>query len=218
MDRPVHGLSVRPPGADPSVTEFAWRVGRLARDAGLAAPEEVTDGDYKGAKDVAGARQAAVLFLLAADTSGMLSAVLTQRAAHLKSHPGQVALPGGRIESGETAVAAALREAEEEIALPQGAVQPLAVADAYLTRTGFVVRPVLGVLRAPALLVPAPDEVDAVFTVPFSLLRRAPEWERVRVTRDGHEFEYAELNYEGRRIWGVTAAILRQIENEVWRR
>ena len=159
---------------------------------------------------------AAVLVAIRAETE---TVILTKRSARLKHHPGQIAFPGGKQDAGDQTLAdTALREAEEEIALPQGAVQPLAVADAYLTRTGFVVRPVLGVLRAPALLVPAPDEVDAVFTVPFSLLRRAPEWERVRVTRDGHEFEYAELNYEGRRIWGVTAAILRQIENEVWRR
>jgi 8-oxo-dGTP pyrophosphatase MutT (NUDIX family) len=140
--------------------------------------------------------------------------VLTVRSAHLPVHAGQIAFPGGKIDSQDShAVAAALREAHEEIGLPPTCVEVLGELPAFFTGTGFSVTPVVGLVPTEVVFRPNPGEVEQVFEVPLAFLldpdnhRRQQlkfqgelrQWYAMPYVRDGQEFY----------IWGVTAGILR---------
>ncbi len=135
--------------------------------------------------------------------------LLTLRPETMRKHPGQVSFPGGRIDPGdEGPVDAALREAEEEIGLPRALVEIIGIADRYRTVTGFEVTPVVGILPPDLALRPHPGEVSAIFEVPLDYLLD-PAHQLVRsVEWRGRERCYYEIQYEGRRIWGATAAMI----------
>lgn len=135
--------------------------------------------------------------------------ILTQRTATLRSHPGQIAFPGGRVDPGDDGiVAAALREAEEEIGLPPSAVQVIGEADGYRTVTGFQVTPVIGVVPPDLALVPHEAEVADVFEVPLAVLMGEGNYIEQAVEWQGRQRHYYELSWDGRRIWGATAGML----------
>ncbi len=117
-----------------------------------------------------GRRAAAVAVVLVSDADGNGCFLLTRRAARLRRHAGQWALPGGRLEDGETAAVGALRELAEEVGLAPGADAVLGLLDDYGTRSGFVITPVVMWGSADAELVPDPDEVAAVYRVPLAVL------------------------------------------------
>ena len=135
--------------------------------------------------------------------------ILTTRPETMRRHAGQVAFPGGRIDPGDDGpVAAALREAEEEIGLARAAVEVIGIADRYRTVTGFEVTPVVGVVPPGLPLAPHPGEVADMFEAPLYYLLR-PEHQVVRSAMwRGRERHYYEIEYEGRRIWGATAAMI----------
>jgi 8-oxo-dGTP pyrophosphatase MutT (NUDIX family) len=135
--------------------------------------------------------------------------ILTERPETMRQHPGQISFPGGRIDPGDDGpVAAALREAEEEIALPRNAVQLVGMADLYRTVTGFEVTPVVGVVPPGLPLVPRPGEVAAMFEAPLHYLLD-PRHQVVRTALwRGRERSYYEIDWQGRRIWGATAAMI----------
>jgi 8-oxo-dGTP pyrophosphatase MutT (NUDIX family) len=135
--------------------------------------------------------------------------ILTLRPETMRKHPGQISFPGGRIDPGDDGpVAAALREAEEEIGLPRDAVEVIGLADVYRTITGFEVTPVVGIVPPDLPLSPHPGEVAALFEAPLHyLLDPAHQQERSAMWR-GRERHYYEIEYEGRRIWGATAAMI----------
>ena len=135
--------------------------------------------------------------------------LLTLRPETMRKHPGQISFPGGRIDPGDDGpVAAALREAEEEIGLPPDKVEVIGLADVYRTVTGFEVTPVVGIVPPDLPLVPHPGEVAALFEAPLHyLLDPAHQHERSAVWR-GRERHYYEIDYQGRRIWGATAAMI----------
>jgi len=135
--------------------------------------------------------------------------ILTQRPETMRSHPGQIAFPGGRIDDSDAdAIAAALREAEEEIALPRAAVTIIGIADPYRTVTGFEVIPVIGVVPPDLPLVANRNEVDDWFEVPLSFLLEPANHIEQAVEWQGRERRYFEIVYGERRIWGATAAII----------
>lgn len=135
--------------------------------------------------------------------------ILTQRTETLRRHAGQVAFPGGRIDPEDDGpVAAALREAEEEIALPRGQVQVVGIADRYRTVTGYCVTPVIGVVAPDLAYVPAEAEVADVFEVPLSFLLDDSNHRETAIDYLGRERRYYEIIWEGRRIWGATAAMI----------
>jgi 8-oxo-dGTP pyrophosphatase MutT (NUDIX family) len=135
--------------------------------------------------------------------------ILTLRPDTMRKHPGQISFPGGRIDPGDDGpVAAALREAEEEIGLPRSAVEIVGIADPYVTVTGFEVIPVVGIIPPDLALTPHPGEVAAVFEAPLDyLLDPAHQKERTATWR-GRERHYYEIEWQGRRIWGATAAMI----------
>lgn len=134
--------------------------------------------------------------------------ILTQRTDTLRHHPGQIAFPGGRLDPGEDAVAAALREAEEEIALPPDRVAVVGATDAYRTGTGFSITPVVGVIPPDLPLVPAEAEVAAVFEVPVAFILDAANHRRQTAMWQGRRRSYFEMHWQDRRIWGATAGII----------
>ena len=133
--------------------------------------------------------------------------ILTQRPTTMRDHPGQVAFPGGKLEPGEDAVSAALREAQEELALDPESVRLIGTTDRYKTGTGFDITPVLGVIAPDLPLRADPREVESWFEAPLSLVMDADNWTRNEVFWKGAMRPYLELDYQGYRIWGVTAAI-----------
>ena len=135
--------------------------------------------------------------------------ILTQRTETLRRHAGQIAFPGGRIDPEDDGpVAAALREAEEEIALPRASVQVIGMADRYRTVTGYCVTPVIGVVAPDLPYVPAEAEVADVFEVPLSFLLDDSNHREATIEYLGRERRYYEIMWEGRRIWGATAAMI----------
>jgi 8-oxo-dGTP pyrophosphatase MutT (NUDIX family) len=181
---------------------------RLASDS--APPEAVaalaTSDDAADLND-GPLRHAAVLVpIIHGNAPGVL---LTQRTAHLKAHAGQVSFPGGRIEDTDiSAEQAALREAEEEIGLDPAHVELAGRLPDYVTGTGFLITPVLGLLPEGLMLTPSPDEVAEIFILPLSTLLdpAAPE-RRTRLFR-GRKRQFWVWPHERHYIWGATAAIL----------
>jgi 8-oxo-dGTP pyrophosphatase MutT (NUDIX family) len=160
-------------------------------------------------------RPASVLLALIERRTGP-TVLFTERAAHLKDHAGQVSLPGGRIAAGETPAEAALREAHEEVGLSPAAVDVIGSLDEFLTGTGFAVMPVIGVV-ADGEFVAAPDprEVAGVFEVPLGIILDRSALSVGYFERHGSRLLTYELFYGGRRIWGATAAVLRNFQEVI---
>ncbi len=158
-------------------------------------------------------RDAAVLVPFLQTPQG-LRLMLTKRSSALRHHPGQVAFPGGKIESGETPEVAALREAREEVGLPDGHARILGTLPAHETVTGFSVTPVLALVAAfdP---VPEPGEVEEVFTVPPAHVLDGGNFAIERRLWRGEWRRYYAVPYGPWYIWGATARILRGLADRM---
>ena len=159
--------------------------------------------------------------LLEAEVSGAAAAVLvaitdrprpgvilTVRREHLRTHAGQVAFPGGRIDPGEDAVAAALREAQEEIALDPAQVAVIGTGDLYCTVTNYVVTPVVGIIPPGLPLEPHEHEVADWFEAPLDFLLDPRNERTFEAEFGGRRRRIVEMQYGSWRIWGATAAML----------
>ena len=134
--------------------------------------------------------------------------ILTVRREHLRTHAGQIAFPGGRLDPGETAIAAALREAHEEILLDFNAVDLVGPLEPYRTVTGYIVTPVLGVTAPDLPLQPHEHEVADWFEAPLAFLLDPANHKRQSVLFEGKTRHYYEIIWNERRIWGATAAMI----------
>ena len=144
------------------------------------------------------------------------SVMLTQRTAHLSSHAGQIAFPGGRQDDGESAVDAALREAMEETGLEAKYVSPLGYLDGYLTITHYMVTPVVALVREGFDLQAHAHEVDDIFEVPLSFLMnpencktQSREWKGM--VRHFYVYPHGE-----RYIWGATAGMIKNLYDRLY--
>jgi 8-oxo-dGTP pyrophosphatase MutT (NUDIX family) len=161
-------------------------------------------------------RPAAVLIPVIAGPDGA-TVLMTRRSDSLASHTGQIAFPGGRLDPGETAVEAAIREAFEEVALDPALVEVLGVGDAYETGTGFLVTPVVGWLTETPATEAALDEVAEVFEVPWDFLMDPANHRRDSYDREGQPRRwYWAITHQERYIWGVTAGIVRALRTRLY--
>lgn len=159
-------------------------------------------------------RPAAVLVPIVAREEGA-TVLLTRRSDTLRSHTGQVAFPGGRLDPGETAVQAALREAHEEVGLTADRVRPIGLSDSYETGTGFRVTPVVAMVEPPFELTLNPDEVADVFETPWDFLMDEANHRRESMVWQGAERFFWAMPWDDagveRYIWGATAGMIRAL-------
>ena len=141
--------------------------------------------------------------------------LLTHRPETMRSHPGQVAFPGGKIDPGEDAVEAALREAHEELGIAPRHVRVVGASDRFVTGSGYDVTPVLGLVPPDLPIAPDPREVSGWFEAPLRyILDSANHVQRIGEFR-GYERPYLEIDWQGHRIWGVTAAIIHNLSRRL---
>ena len=192
---------------------------RPALDLTLEAPRSDDDLNphLRPTFDVSNPRPAAVLVPLVR-RQPELTVLLTQRTEHLPSHPGQVAFPGGKVDpDDDDAVAAALRETEEETGLGRQFVETIGFLDSYQTRTGFRVLPVVALVETGFNLVPEEGEVAAIFEVPLRfLMDPANHLEHTREWQ-GTQRKFYAMPYGERYIWGATAGMLRNFYDRMYR-
>lgn len=141
-----------------------------------------------------------------------MSVLLTQRAASLSQHPGQVSFPGGRMEPGDADVrATALRETQEEIGITPQLVDVVGFLQTSPTVSGYAVTPVIGLVAGGYLLDIDRREVELVFEVPLDFLLDVANLRMTERELDGYRLPVPEFHYEGRRVWGATANILEML-------
>lgn len=159
---------------------------------------------------------AAVLIGLVQREAGP-TVLLTRRADTLRKHTGQVALPGGRVDPGEKPWETALREAHEEVGLEPHFVDLLGLSTPYQTGTGYLITPVVGVVRTGFDLRANPDEVADIFETPFSFLMDLANYEEhERTLPTGETRRFYATTHEDRYIWGATAGILRALYERLY--
>jgi 8-oxo-dGTP pyrophosphatase MutT (NUDIX family) len=134
--------------------------------------------------------------------------ILTHRPEDMRAHPGQVAFPGGKLDPGEDAVAAALREAHEELAIDPADVRIVGASDRFVTGTGYDVTPVLGLVPPDLAITPNPVEVASWFEAPLDFLLDPANHQHKEKEWFGRMRPYIEIDWQGHLIWGITAAIL----------
>ena len=183
----------------------------------LAAPaaEPPLEGDFPELRAEASIQAAVLVAITEREEPGVL---LTLRRENLRNHAGQIAFPGGRMDPGEDSVAAALREAHEEILLDPAAVEVVGALEPYRTVTGYVVTPVIGVVAPDLPLEPHELEVADLFEAPLAFLLDRSNHHRHSALLQGHERHYYEIVWNERRIWGATAAMIVNLARRLqWR-
>ncbi len=163
-------------------------------------------GDVDEEADTAGTPAAVLIAVIDTDEPSL---ILTQRPMTMRRHAGQVAFPGGRVDPDDKdCVAAALREAHEEVALHPSVVEIVGTLSPYVTITGYRITPVLGVIPPGLTLVANDAEVAAVFEVPLAFVLDSANVVEQRMMINGRARCYREILWADRRIWGATAAML----------
>ena len=184
---------------------------RLDPIRGAPRMAEVGDLDFVDREQLTAIRPAAVLIPVIPRPHGP-TALLTQRPDTMASHPGQVAFPGGKVDQGDAdEVAAALREAEEEVGVVPDTVELIARSAPYVTGTAFRITPVIGVLPPDFEARPDPTEVADVFEAPLEFLFNTANHQTGQAFWKGKHRRYVEMPWQGFRIWGVTAGIIRDL-------
>ncbi len=182
----------------------------MAPDAVPVAGDYLLGGPPPDLARVRQARGAAVMAPIAL-RAGDPTMIFIRRADHLRSHSGQVAFPGGKIDPGELPLQAAYREAEEEIGLAANQVEPLGWLDPYLTGTNFRIAPLVAFVSGDFEPKIQPGEVADYFEAPLAVVFDPNRLEVHSRVFEGRERKFFALSYEGHYIWGATAGILRTL-------
>ncbi len=153
--------------------------------------------------------------LIAATERDRPGFLLIHRPSNMRSHPGQVAFPGGKIDAGEDAIEAALREASEELGIRAQDVQVIGTSDTYCTGSGYAIVPVLAVIPPDLPLYPNPTEVAQWFEAPLDFVFDAANHIEHSGFWQGRERRYIEILWEQHRIWGVTAGIIANLAKRI---
>jgi len=178
---------------------------RLRSALSLPAAEAPLDGDFPGLRAQADVPAAVLIAVTNRPEPGL---ILTVRREHLRTHAGQIAFPGGRIDPGESAAQAAVREAHEELLMDPQSVELIGVVEPYRTVTGYVVTPVIGVIPPDLPLTAHEHEVADWFEAPLDFLLDPANQQYRSALFQGQTRHYYEILWEGRRIWGATAAMI----------
>lgn len=186
---------------------------RVSLAAAPAAPP--LEGDLPELRAEASSQAAVLIAITDRPEPGV---ILTIRRENMRTHAGQIAFPGGRIDPGESAVEGALREAHEEILLDPDVVDVVGSIENYRTVTGFVVTPAIGVIPPDLPLAPYEQEVADWFEAPLAFLLDPENQHRESALFQGRERHYYEIIWNGRRIWGATAAMIVNLSRRLqWR-
>jgi 8-oxo-dGTP pyrophosphatase MutT (NUDIX family) len=178
-----------------------------------SAPPEQTPWNYSELIDLieengTTIRPAAVLIGLVQRETG-LHVILTRRTEALRHHAGQISFPGGRIEASDhDPIAAAVREAQEEIGLLSEHIEPLGYLDSFLTITGFHVYPVVAKVSIDFIPKADPGEVDEIFEAPLEFVLNPTNAKPIEIEYRGKSRTIIEFQYRHYRIWGATASML----------
>lgn len=208
---PVGSAVVTAP--DQAIADLAARLLRIAPD--LPAPDELVP-DWVPLHPIDRPPvPAAVLIALVRRPEGH-TVLYTERSSDLRSHSGQVAFPGGKIDPADAgAAAAALREAQEEVGLAPHEAEILGYMPPYFTGTNYLITPVVAEVHPSGPFVPNPGEVHSVFEVPLTRILDARTYGRFRISRAGQEHSTWQIDHEGHTIWGITANLTRQFRDLV---
>ncbi|HTG79121.1 MAG TPA: CoA pyrophosphatase [Sphingomicrobium sp.] len=180
-------------------------IDRIARSLTADPPHDLLPGDILEGQGNEPSPAAVLVAITDRPEPGL---ILTVRHDDLRTHAGQVAFPGGRIDPGETPCQAALRETSEELGLDPDEVTVLGEADPYRTVTGYQVTPVVGLVPPDLTLTPNPAEVSGWFEAPLDFVLDPANQQRMSAIFRGRTRHYYQIDWEGRRIWGATAAML----------
>jgi len=180
-------------------------IDRIARSLTADPPHDLLPGDILEGQGNEPSPAAVLVAITDRPEPGL---ILTVRHDDLRTHAGQVAFPGGRIDPGETPCQAALRETSEELGLDPDKVTVLGEADPYRTVTGYQVTPVVGLVPPDLTLTPNPAEVSGWFEAPLDFVLDPANQQRMSAIFRGRTRHYYQIDWEGRRIWGATAAML----------
>jgi 8-oxo-dGTP pyrophosphatase MutT (NUDIX family) len=212
--------------AEPATASFFDRArGRLDLNVPPALTDPTAQGVRRGDLDldpvlweragVSATKPAAVLVPIV-DRSAP-TVLLTLRTTELASHAGQIAFPGGRIDPADASpVAAAMREAKEEIGLAPTLIEPIGYLDLYLTFSGFRILPTVARVKPEFTLTLNPTEVTEAFEVPLEFLMTPANHQRKTRDWKGVARDYYAMPFENHYIWGITAGILRNLYQRVY--
>jgi len=188
---------------------------RLRAALRTPAPQAPIAGDHPELRAEATIEAAVLIAITDRPKPGV---ILTVRREHLRTHAGQIAFPGGRVDPDEDVIAAALREAQEEILLDPAAVDVVGPIEPYRTVTGYIVTPVLGVIAPDLPLQPHEHEVAEWFEAPLDFLLNPANQQQRSALFQRRRRHYYEIMWGDRRIWGATAAMIVNLSRRLqWR-